>query len=622
MTIPLVALAQEPEVRLATETGRTQFRIGEPIKLTLSFTAETGDYSAETLSSGLGSSYDEVLYAPTPGIFNWAQQYMGGRRPMEDVSSMSKLSSTPTVIRLTLNNFIRFDAPGTYAIRFRSTRVIEGSRNSGNPSKELTTNEIKLTINEMSEADDAAETKRLSTAIEAAGSDWQKQNSLVEQLSYLTGRASTLEKARLFLAQMSGQSKVQGDVRLGLFIARDRKLVSKLLYDAFRDPTREVQFELVVTLAMIRAMSQYSDDTSYTDADYSRVENELLSELADSLTQRKGIQRGAAAITILQKLPRENPPAALLAKIRTIIVADFDTYSLYSREYLAANYWDVIKDASLVPALVRMMGDTSGPPYVNAASTALQRLIELDPQKAKPFVVAMIKSDKLYPDGMIDGLSEETLPDADTALLAQLNQHSAAHESVQFRKSALLVARYASPDIYYPLLNLYRQSSSGWQRDAKGIVLGYFLKHNPEQGMTMLKDEAARSGDMASSLFHDATRYTFPTEAANYFESQLQSDDPMAASTAAYILSSSGAEKHKAMIFSRLDKWVATWKPKIKALEDVRYGRNPEVNLQVELISALVLGHNWKLTDDEKRELRSKCLIEACKPYVREQPSK
>lgn len=631
---PFVAFSQplqNVEVRLATATERNEFRIGEPIRLTLSFTATADGYKLEQISSKPGSSHEEAVVSPKAGVFDWSNQYTRGRPHMDCVVSRINLSKSPAVVNLTLNDFVRFDVPGTYTVAFRTKRVVAGGANE-HPKADLTTNEIRLTITEMSEADEAAETMRLSAAIDAAKGNWQEQTRLAEQLSYLTGQPSTIEKVKRYLNPLPNvPGNYEGEIRFGLFIARDRKLAAKTLYDAFRDPAREVRVDLVSTLASLQTLAETSGDAFYTDEHYSQVERRYLAELADSLDRRKGIPRGAAAITLLQKLPHQNPPADLLAKLRSILLKDFDTYNMYSREHLLNTYWHWLKDQSLVPSLERMLTDTSYPDHarVNVQTTAIKRLIELDNQKARPYVVALIRDpNALVSDEALDGLNVNDLPEVDMALLGRINALAKRTDNnfnpVRLRAKALVAARYASPAIYDQLLETYNQHSGSWQYDAKGILLGYFLKHDAPKGLGMLLVEKEKLDvTMRSSFFYDATRHTFPAEAAEYFENQLSSDEPETAATAAYILSQRGSLKHKELVQTRLDKWVASWSNRVRDLEKVEVGSDNarQVRLQVELISALTTAKAWQVSTAEREALRSRCLIEACRFYFPRNPN-
>lgn len=616
------------EVQLATSNGITKFRIGDPIPLKLSFVAQRGEYYLDHVSSKPGSSHEQVAISPRKGVFDWSTQYTGGRPHQDCVVSRSKLSETPTVVELKLNDFVRFDRSGTYTIRFETKRISNSAH--GTNDRAVMTNEIRVEIVQMSEAEEAEETKRLSYAIDAAKGNWQEQTRIAEQLSYLTGKTSTREKVKRFLNPiLDVPGNYYGEIRWGLYIARDRAIVISLLEEAFRDPHREVDHGLLHTISSLRALNESPGGKPYTEELYRRVLDGYLRELAESFPKRKGIPLGAAAIAVLQNLPVENSSSAILAKVRSILLADFDTYNMYSREHLMRAYWEQLKDQSLVTSLERMLKEKSYPDYakLNVHTTALKRLIELDSLKARPYVIAQIQdADSLVYDEAIDGLPDEFLPEVDDALLKQITRFvTGASNSVRLRAKLLQASRYATGSIYDQLLELYRAHGDSWQYDARGILLGYFLRHRPEEGLTMIKEAlTAVDEGMRSSLFHNATRNAFPPEAAAFFESQLASEDPRIAGTGAYILASRGSGKHKALIQERLDRWVKQWTPRRVELEGSKFSTDlgQQAMLQVELISAMTQAKAWKLSANEIEALRSKCLIEACRHYFPREPNR
>jgi len=334
-------------VRLALSGGKTKFRIGEPVRMTLSFTAGRGDYVLEQYSSKPGSSHEEILISPRTGVFDWSKQYLRGNPRNDHVSSELKLSETPAVVEMALNDFVRFDTPGQYSVRVKTKRISKATFpiNASAPTNatakiELTTNEVRFEIREMTEADELIETKKLSAMIDAAAGNWQEQTRLAGQLSYLTGVASTREKVRRFLNPLANvPGNYPAEIRWGLFIARDRELVIELLEEALSDTSREVEHGLLHTLSNVRVLHESVGTLSHTDERYRETLNSYLAELVESFPRRKGIPRAAAAITVLQNLPRENTPPEELSKIRAILLVDFDTFNLFSREYLLRAYW-------------------------------------------------------------------------------------------------------------------------------------------------------------------------------------------------------------------------------------------------------------------------------------------
>ena len=55
---------------------------------------------------------------------------------------------------------------------------------------------------------------------------------------------------------------------------------------------------------------------------------------------------------------------------------------------------------------------------------------------------------------MLTALKDETLPEADAALLEQIRRFGQKSDLAQRRHKALLVARYASPAIYDSLMEV------------------------------------------------------------------------------------------------------------------------------------------------------------------------
>ena len=103
----------------------------------------------------------------------------------------------------------------------------------------------------MSEDDEAAELKRLSDLL-AASHNWQTDEETAKQLSFLTGDPSTREKVRRFLNPERQGGNYQSHIWYGLFIARNRQLVLKLLEAGLRDPNTAVSSQLLHAVTKLR----------------------------------------------------------------------------------------------------------------------------------------------------------------------------------------------------------------------------------------------------------------------------------------------------------------------------------------------------------------------------------
>jgi hypothetical protein len=98
----------------------------------------------------------------------------------------------------------------------------------------------------------------------------------------------------------------------------------------------------------------------------------------------------------------------------------------------------------------------------------------------------------------------------------------------------------------------------------------------------------------------------------------LDSQNLSAAASAALLLGQHGSAADEERLRGRLQRFWKDWSARGA---EVRSAPGPggtpaalgAANLEQSLVSALVAGENWKLTDEEKEELRAGCLTENCR---------
>ena len=610
---------------LALADQRSVFRIGEPIRLKLTFTSTSDGYFVDQHKEKPGSPHETLLISPTSGVYDWSGESLNGRGHFDDVAYIGKLSDGPIVIDLTLNDFVRFDAAGRYSVRFRTNRVFKGSNSTSASNKiEITTNEISFGVTEMEKLDELRETMRLSAAIDASTGNWAEQTLLAERLSYLAGDPSTGEKLSRFLTPLKNvPGNFDGEIRWGLFIARNRALVVRKLEEAFRDNGREVDASLLHILATLRALHEKPNPGRYSEESYKTILERYLRELIASLPKRSGIPRGAAAITILQNLPRENPPPDVLSKIRAVLLEDFDTYNLYSREYLLSAYWDKLKDPSLLPSIERMLDETSSPQTYNqhVQRTALERLIDLDQAKARPYVISDLQNPRSYTNiEVLRGLNDELLPEADEALLRRISELGSLanghRDNVQLRLKSLAAARYATAKIYDGLMQVYRANRERWFADSKAALLGYFVRHNEAEAIPMIRAELEKLNNGAGLGFlGDLVRVNYPKGVDLLLRDLLDGDDLGKAGAAAYFMGKHGGESSKMLIRNRLERWRTASRNMKSDLDAPNSIGN--AMFEINLLDSLRSAKAWKLSDTEFQELTRGCLSNRCREHFR-----
>ena len=621
------------EVDLSLADGKTIYRNGEPVRLILSFTASGKGYTLNSHGEKPTSVFDEVTVSPERGILEWAKQYWRAVYSMEDVIDSRELSETPTKLELVLNDFVRFDRAGKYSVRVKTRRVSGGNFMSGTLVP-LTTNEVSFEIKEMSEADEDLEVKRISALLDAKR-DSQSEWRAAAELSYLAGDASTREKIKRFLAPQGQSGNYFQQIWLGLFIARNRSLIIKSLETALRDINREPNSQLLNLLAVLRvliedekkaAKSEIGNDSEAKQKRTDEAKQNYLRELLESLPRRAVKNRIATAITILDNLPRENPSPETISKLREILLKEFDSLNVYEQERLLGAYWNKFRDLSLVPSLEKILSkNDSQQLYGGFRSTVIDRLIELDEAKARPFVIAEIRNPNsiVNPDVLVK-LTDEFLPETDEALLEQIREFGQLktknRDYVFLRLKALLAARYATANIYNGLMETYRNYAGQWFGDAKGSLLGYFARHNDKEAATLIEQALAKMGNGSESSFlGDLTKLNYTPGINELLQRRLNSDDPQAAGTAAYLMSKYGNEENKRLIEERLDRWLQQWKARAAELEASDRDDKLVIQkmLQVNLIWALMNAKAWKLTSAETDRLMQSCLSERCRQDFR-----
>jgi hypothetical protein len=110
-------------VKLVLADNKTAFRIGEPIKFFLEFTADRGGYQADTVPDRSESTVDALQVSPDSGIYHWLEDIRSSMPWGRDMVSFHRLSTTPTRVELVLNDSIRIDHPGKYSAKVTTKRV-------------------------------------------------------------------------------------------------------------------------------------------------------------------------------------------------------------------------------------------------------------------------------------------------------------------------------------------------------------------------------------------------------------------------------------------------------------------------------------------------------------------
>jgi hypothetical protein len=547
-------------------------------------------------------------------------------RYMRDYFAEADLSNTPKQVVLVLNDSLRFDNPGRYTVSVITHRVrASGKRDQEREPLVLSTNSVKFETQPMSEADEEKELKRLSQLLDATR-NWQTEEELTKQLSYLAGDPSTREKVRRLLHPEKRSGNYYANIWSGLFIARNRALVLKLIENALRDPEIPATAQLLsvatrLKTLLVQSVSNKAVVTTSAlgpvppeeDPQTKEIREGYLLELAAGLGKRTGESQTTTAQTIFTSLPKNAPtPSPALREARRILIQQFDTLDLFAKEWLLRSYWEELRDPALITSLKKMLasGDNQ---MKGLRGIVLTRLLEMAPDEARSYVIAEIRDPTSFVDpATLGALKDESLPEVDASLLEQIRrfaQPAQNRDLISIKLKLALLARFATDSIYSEVMELYRTRREGLYPDARGGFLAYLAKQNEREALPLIEQAVAelKPGEDPAVL-RELTSHYYSPAIGGVVKKLLETNDVASASNAAYLIGIHGLAGDEKVLEARLNRWHDEWKDRVIEADAQQQGR-----IERELIWALLNGNNWNLSPERVRELQQSCVTKICK---------
>jgi len=603
----------EVHVKLVLPDNKKAFRIGDPVLLIMEFTADQPGYFVDSTQDHEASPSDKVSISPEGGVNYWRKEMLRGVTYLRDYFMQSDLSSTPTKVPLLLNESLRFDKPGHYTVQIATDRV--GKR--GGSKLHLTTNEVEFDVKEMTDAEEQSEIKRLTLLLDAKP-NVQISQQLAQELSLLTGESATREKVRRFFQNGEGAAYMMA----GFYIARNRDLVLQLLENGLRDVNQPMSRSLLSAVTGIRVLKENGPVrkvitgvplTPGVDPEFAAIQNRYLTEIALSLSKRSGQSLTTTAMTILVSVPKSDPNRPeLVGEAQRALMQNFSSLHPFDQEYLMREYWDDLRDPSMVTPLKQMLAYNSSSSK-NVHDSALKRLIEISPEEARPLAINEICQPQSFIDReIISGLKYKELPEVDKCLSAQLRQYSTTSQGparLILELKAALAVRFATANIYGEVASIFRERGPNLSLEARAALLAYLLKHNEDETLSLISQTLEELKPEQEVNFLPKLAELYYSEAlGDLIKKRLESDEPQIASNAAYLIGKHGVAGDEQVLFKRLALWRSVWRDRLSEAEATHQGM-----IEREIVWALTNGKSWQLSADKVKELKVSCLTEMCK---------
>ncbi len=592
------------EVRLESENGRTQFKLGEPIKLELVFTSRTKGLSVNV--TNYGDMAEVVNVTPADGWFR-AHGQSG-----HDYSTATPLGDEPIRIPVLLNQGIIFQRPGRFEISVTTGRL----------GVQRTTNSISIEILPADDREEAELVRSLSSQI--ANTRGKSRHEAAGQLAFLGGDEAV--RAKIFwLAKGNAGDSAQREMMDGLASSRNLELQLELLDAVWRDVHHVPDSSLLSAMQQTRAFMRKQTLPGWqmvvmpqTDP-ASKIANEErqrdVSEIVETLPQRTGNNRRDAAYFLMEcsGLSKEDE-----AKVRSVVLEEFRRMDPLAQAMLLETRWKNISDPLLAPDLETILNTTSGARYYD---TAIERLIELSPAEAKPFVLREICDPK---SGVqmkhIQNLPQDVLPEVDNCLTEQLRTLPGAN-NLHRQWKAEIAARFGSEAMLPAMKEIY-EGRKNWNGSSDGSpFFAYFLRYSPKEAMVLIDELGTnfRNAFFEIDRVFEARKARFPDELKVWLRVKLEKGPDAEAGWAAYELSRFGAAEDRLLVEKKLQKLRNEWAGRgaeMDAAQITEPGAKARA-MESDLVSSLVGNEKvWSLTADEKDLLLRACLTSQCKRYA------
>lgn len=593
------------EVRLESENGRTQFKLGEPIKLELVFTSRTKGFFVNT--TDYGDMAELVNVTPADGWFR-AHGQSG-----HDYSSSVPLGDEPIRIPVLINQGIIFQKPGRFEISVTTSRL-------GTPR---TTNTLSIEIVAADEREEAELVRSLSSQISTTNG--KSRHAAADQLAFLGGDEAV--RAKIFwLAKGNGGNSVQREMIDGLASSRNLELQLELLQAAWRDVRHVPDSSLLSAMQQTRAFMRKQTLPGWqmaimpgTDPASKLVNEERqhdVSEIVETLPQRTGINRRDTAYFLMEYsgLSKDDE-----AKVRPVVIEEFKRMDPLAQAVLLETRWKNISDPLLLPDLETMLDPANGPRY---DGIAVERLIELSPDVAKPYAVREICDPKSGVQmKQIQDLPEEVLPEVDACLTEQLRALTSGANNLHRLWKADIAARFGSEAMLPAMKEIYEARKSWNEPSDDSPFLAYFLRYSTKEAIGWIDALGANSssGFFEIDNVFAARKARFPKELDTWLRLKLEKGADREAEWATYQLSRFGEADDKLLVEKRLEGLRKEWAGR-EAEMDAAQNAEPAAKaraLEADLVSSLIgTDKVWSLTANEKEILLQGCMTSQCKRYI------
>jgi hypothetical protein len=641
------ASAQNPEdiefhIRFMRESAA--FHAGEPMDVEVSY-ASTSEkkYRGTWTSLSLMSGGVSPTVLPMDGVMDLRdllRAFSGS-----GISSEGDLTAKPYVQHLELNEWLRFRKPGHYSLTITSQTIsrIKGAVEGGGLERlTLESNSEGFEILPVDPAWNASELAEIERLVQQS-QDPQERYPALRRLGMLDTPESVQRLMEIYL--LGGpQADYSGYANRGLNESAHADLIIGLLEASLSDPTRNPQgkgadllaeFQVRKELGMLphrpedeEGQKEWQKKLEERNDSYNRYFAKANSLLLASMKKRSGPERVGALYEAWSNAERQNAGKAeapeSLTALREEVLNLAKELSPQQQLQFAISEWANLPHEQLKP-MVESVANNRGEDAVYLRNQGYELWCRDWLKECSAAIVA----DFMQPGSRIDQhgilmVQESEHPELDSLLtdaLKKKDSNTPLDSQAEVRLAAM-VLRAGSRNLR-PAVDSYLQRFANYQGygcEAEGYLIGYLFRFDTkEAAKRTLQELYKEKGQCGVDVLMTLNRVGYTDELGAVATTALDSPNPVSVGTAVLFLGAHGAASAEKELQKRLAALRESWRGRAADLSVAETSSTQNetaaqaARLEQYLVSALVRGASWKITDEARQELRTGCMTEKCR---------
>jgi hypothetical protein len=590
--VTLSAPAQEPAVRLQLRTvaGQTQFHIGQPIQVTLTFETDSAQSSSVSTVApprrirpqmpDQFSAEPAIGWVDPLGDLTWTMEATGNAMLSRGGATLDAMH--PVVVERSLNEFIVFRKPGRYVIHCSSSRL------TGRGNSSLESSALALDILPRDDAEAARQFASARATLETGKPPAEqerviyaaKENAQAEGVRML--RYLDTEAGATYLASIYGQGRrTDSDIEYAMFASEYREPIIRELERRMADPDLTLTQSYLITLMQLKAhLEENSTGHALSQAEWATLDEAVNKRVFEFAAGKTPEARAGTYFYLFEtgsKSYRRTP------EMRRLMIESLPFASPFQVEALLSGSWGEIREAGpqLLPFLKQAVSRPWPQMSPNIAGVALLRLAELDPKTANELAAEALRSGEFsIGDQQLLEFPVPISPQLDQALLSQYRQGKPVEPRI---------ARFAGPAIKDELWRAWdARAESRGKPECTTPLLTYFFRVDPVAAARRVADTRSSGIYPCMALqFQGLERQIMSPGLEQQLMQDTKSSDPNIRRAAYQTLTLAGSPA---------------------VLPDLLEALDHAADSKRDIIVAILQGRNWVLKERDFAQLARNCV--------------